>query len=171
MATVTEPPVIGDSDFRRIFEQHVDAVYRYCLRRASRAEAADAVSEVFLTLWRRRSSLDLGAELPWLYGTARKVLANQRRSLARRMRLIDKARRQPPTGPAEDDSPAGELVLSALNDLAERDREVIRLSIWEDLSLTEIGVVLGCSPGAASMRLHRALDRLAHRVAAQEAIR
>lgn len=156
------------ADFRSLFEAHVDAVNRYCLRRAHPDDAADAVSDVFLTLWRRWPEVGFSADLPWLYGTARRVLANQRRSIRRRLRLTEKIIQQPITiGQQEFD--AGDEVIHAMDRLTASDREVIRLSLWEDLSPPEIGQVLGCSSKAASMRLHRALDRLSQRLSRQEA--
>ncbi len=37
----------------------------------------------------------------------------------------------------------------------------LRLAYWEDLPADDIAVVLGCSPGAARVRLHRARKRAA----------
>lgn len=156
----------GEAAFRRSFEQHLDAVHRYCRRRARPEDADDAVAEVFLVLWRRRNEIGAGADLPWLYATARRVLANQRRSLVRRMRLVDRLAREPVTVGRMDEP--DDDVRHALTRLTERDREVIRLALWEDLTTTEISRVLGCSPKAASMRLQRALDRLAQRLSTEE---
>ena len=69
--------------------------------------------------------------LPWLYGVARRVVANQERSARRRLRL------------------------------GQADREVLRLAAWEELQPAEIAAVLGCSANAAAVRLHRARQRLA----------
>lgn len=163
--------VHGDEEaaFRRLFDQHLDAVHRYCRRRARPDDADDAVAEVFLILWRRRREVGSSADLPWLYATARRVLANQRRSLVRRMRLTDRLAREPVTvGRTEE---GDDYVRDAITRLGERDREVIRLSLWEELTPAEIGQVLGCSSKAASMRLSRALDRLSQRLPTQETTR
>lgn len=171
MATLAEPQrTLSEADFRRLFDTHVDAVYRYCVRRAPLPDAEDAVNEVFTVLWRRRKSLDVENELAWLYGTARKVLANQRRSILRRIRLREKMELQPVTvgwHPAQ----LADRVLDALHRIPEKDREVIRLALWEDLDPSEIGRVLGCSGNAASMRLSRAYARLSRMLATQEATR
>lgn len=160
--------VHGDDEatFRRLFEQHLDAVHRYCRRRARADDADDAVAEVFLILWRRRGEGGSSADLPWLYATARRVLANQRRSLVRRMRLTDRLAREPVTVGRQQEP--DDDIRDALTRLTERDREVIRLSLWEDLAPAEIGQVLGCSAKAASMRLHRALERLSQQLSTQE---
>lgn len=73
-----------DSRFRRIYEEHRTAVMAYCLRRASRSDAMDAVAETFVVAWRRIDRLPGGgAERSWLYAVALRVLANQRRSYRR----------------------------------------------------------------------------------------
>ncbi|MGB7981220.1 MAG: sigma-70 family RNA polymerase sigma factor, partial [Candidatus Nanopelagicales bacterium] len=48
----------------------------------------------------------------------------------------------------------------ALDDLAETDAELLRLWAWEQLEPAEIAAVLGCSPGTARTRMHRARTRL-----------
>jgi RNA polymerase sigma-70 factor (ECF subfamily) len=170
VATMDEMRAVvhGDDEaaFRRLFEQHLDAVHRYCRRRARPDDADDAVAEVFLIVWRRRHEVGSSADLPWLYATARRVLANQRRSLVRRMRLTDRLAREPVTVGRQQEP--DDDIRDALTRLTERDREVIRLSLWEDLAPAEIGQVLGCSAKAASMRLSRALDRLSQRLSPQE---
>src|SRR5262245_6476294 len=49
---------------------------------------------------------------------------------------------------------------TALDELGERDREVIVLRYLEDLSVAEIAAVLGLTEGAVKMRQLRALERL-----------
>ena len=44
--------------------------------------------------------------------------------------------------------------------LPEADREVLLLSIWDDLDRSAIAQVLGCSKPNVSVRLHRARRRL-----------
>ena len=51
-------------------------------------------------------------------------------------------------------------------ELPEADAEVLRLWAWEELAPREIGVALGISPNAASIRLHRAKSRLRGRLVA-----
>ncbi len=57
-----------------------------------------------------------------------------------------------------------EEVLDALARLRPADREILRLSIWEELTNTEIAKVLEIEPHAVTMRLSRARDRLADRL-------
>ena len=50
--------------------------------------------------------------------------------------------------------------MDALDGLPEPDRELLRLWAWEQLPPREIAVVLGITPNAASIRLHRATQKL-----------
>ena len=147
-------------EFRVIFEAHYDAVRAYARRRCERLEDADdVVSETFTVAWRRLRDIPPGSELPWLYGVARRVLANQRRSERRLTGLIQRLRSQPQD--VATPVSGGGHVVEAMAQLKPEEQEVLRLAAWEDLGATEIARVLGCSPNAASIRLHRARKRLA----------
>ena len=89
----------GAADRRRfdaLFEGHRFDVASYCSwRAASRSDAEDAVAEVFLVAWRRLESVPSGdTARAWLYATARRLLANQRRSRRRRDALEDRLARE-----------------------------------------------------------------------------
>ncbi|MBM3696786.1 MAG: sigma-70 family RNA polymerase sigma factor, partial [Actinobacteria bacterium] len=126
--------------------------------RLDRDEAADAAAEVFTVAWRKIAHLPPEPDtLPWLYGVARRVVANSARSRRRRQRLAIRAAAQA-TEWSHTPDPAGVLV--ALELLRSGDREILRLAAWEGLDPREMGLVLGCSPNAAAIRLHRARRRL-----------
>jgi RNA polymerase sigma factor (sigma-70 family) len=59
----------------------------------------------------------------------------------------------------------GERARQAFERLSDDDRELLSLVAWEGLSGHEIAKVLGCSRGAARLRLHRARKRLAKELA------
>lgn len=144
--------------FRALFARHYAAVYRYAGRRLGSDEAADAAAEAFTVTWRKIHRVPAEPDtLPWLYGVARRVVANAARGSRRRRRLAARvagghSEAQPPADPAG--------VLAALEALRAEDREVLRLAAWEGLGPQEMGTVLGCSPNAAALRLHRARRRL-----------
>jgi RNA polymerase sigma-70 factor (ECF subfamily) len=127
--------------------------------------AQDAVSETFLVAWRRLGDVPSDPDtLPWLYGVARRVIANQRRGSLRRGELSSRLAREAPLNQEVD---AGFLVdderravLSALGRLRERDQEILRLAVWEELSHRDISVVVGCTEATVAVRLHRARGRL-----------
>jgi len=148
------------TDFDALYAAHRDDVWRYFRRRAP-ADHEDLVTEVFLVAWRRRE--DVPREpLPWLYGVARKVLANHRRAGDRRAALTERAAAHAATA-APDLAEAVGLradLARALAALPDHDRELVLLVAWEGLTLAEAAAALGCRRGAAAVRLHRARRRL-----------
>jgi RNA polymerase sigma factor (sigma-70 family) len=156
----------NDEIFAAAYREHYWAVSRYVARRLDgrTSEVEEVVAEVFTVAWRRRSDLPANA-LPWLYGVARNCLSNAIRGYGRRRRLLDKlghdetARGSQIVG-SPDSEPPGAWVHDALARLSPADREVLRLTAWEELGIDEVAVVLGCGSRAAAMRLHRARRRL-----------
>ena len=146
--------------FEALFACYRADIVAYCgWRAASSSDAQDAVADVFLTAWRRLDDVPAGdAARVWLYATARRVIANQRRSSRRRVALQERlARDGPPTAQEPDHEQT--LVREALHALGPRDREVLLLAEWEGLSSAEIAAVLGCLTVTARGRLHRARRR------------
>ena len=149
--------------FDALFASYSSDIVAYCgWRAASASDAQDAVADVFLTAWRRLDELPEGdAARVWLYATARRVIANQRRSRRRRVALHERLALEAVSVPQEP-SPANReetLVPEALARLAPRDREVLLLAEWEGLSPAQIATVLGCLTVTARGRLHRARGR------------
>jgi RNA polymerase sigma factor (sigma-70 family) len=152
--------------FRLIYQSHYSAVSAYARRRSPDGDVAqDVVSETFLVAWRRLADVPTGSDtLPWLYGVARRVIANQRRGNQRRTDLSSRLAREWQPGQEID---AGVIsgderrsVLEAMGRLRESDQEILRLNTWEELSHREIAVVVGCSEATVAVRLHRARNRL-----------
>jgi RNA polymerase sigma-70 factor, ECF subfamily len=164
--------VTGDAERRRrfdaLFAAHRLDIASYCGWRTARApDAEDAVAEVFLVAWRRIESVPAGdAARAWLYATARRVTANQRRSRRRRDALADRLTQErlldaPATAAASTATTSAEeaTVHAALARLRDRDREVLLLVEWEGLRPAELATVLGCREVTARGRLHRARRR------------
>jgi RNA polymerase sigma-70 factor (ECF subfamily) len=151
--------------FRVTYEENYVQILGYALRRTPTEEdAADVVAETFLTLWRRLDDAPTGDETRlWLYGIARRVISNRQRGERRRARLRARVTAMMPLHTANGTA-TPDVVSEAMAALAPQDREVLRLSAWEELSPGEIAVALGCSTNAAKIRLHRARRRLAFRL-------
>jgi RNA polymerase sigma-70 factor (ECF subfamily) len=151
--------------FESLYDAHRAALGAYCRRRLPRDVIDDAMAEVFATAWRRLDQIPDGWELPWLYGVARNIIANQRRGVSRRgrlmVRLLSRSSDRPHESGAEaDGSDWTAPILVALLKLSPSDQEVLRLRAWEELSSAEIAVVLGITAAAVDMRLSRAKQRL-----------
>jgi RNA polymerase sigma factor (sigma-70 family) len=156
--------------FEELFRENYAAVRAYALRRAPGDVAQDVVADTFLVAWRRIDDVP-GDALPWLYGVARRVLANERRSAGRRAALEERlATEQPAAAPGDALETVGdaELVRAALARLSERHREALILVAWHGLSGARAARAAGCSSAAFAVRLHRARARLTAEVASLE---
>lgn len=154
--------------FDRLFAEHATAIHRYFVRRAPSSDVEDLSAEVFMTAWRRRTTVPEDFVLPWLYRTASYVLSNYRRKPT--LVLLsdydgttgdshagDGKRR--PVDPAEiivEDSE----VKHALGRLSPRDRRILMLHAWEGLDGEELALALGITRGGAAAALSRARSRL-----------
>jgi RNA polymerase sigma-70 factor (sigma-E family) len=128
----------------------------------NRAEAEDLLQIALERAYRRRATLS-GGRSPEPY--VRQILVNASvdrwRSLRRRAEQPLDAR---DPGRAVQDA-AGEiadrdLLLRALAALPPRQRAVLVLRYWEDLSEAEIARMLGCSVGTVRSQVSRGLARL-----------
>jgi RNA polymerase sigma-70 factor (ECF subfamily) len=164
---MAEVPPTTAAHFAAIYQQNWPQVMAYCLRRTGSAEAPDACSETFLVAWRRSQDIPPPPNtLPYLYGIARRVLANQLRSLRRRSRLDAKLRNLGVASPVEPSTLVFQRerdreVIRAINQLKPTDREIIKLYAWEDLPRDTIAEMLGLTRAALDQRIHRAYERLA----------
>lgn len=158
----------GDREerFRRLCEAHTAAVLAYALRRTRREDAADVVAETFLVAWRRLDEVDERSALPWLYAVARRVLLSQQRASRRQRAIAERVAGAELAGQPDTSSQSSgsQGLLDALAGLPEREREVLMLAAWEELSSREAARVLGCSATAYRIRLHRARRRLRERL-------
>ncbi|TWD80100.1 RNA polymerase ECF family sigma subunit [Kribbella amoyensis] len=154
--------------FEELFAAHREAVLGYLRRRTGNGhDAADLLADTFLVVWRRLDDVPAGDQTrPWLYGVARRALANHRRGEGRRTALADRLRSEltetTPPEPAPDTSTAGR----AFRALPDADRELLSLVAWEELDSAQIATALGCSRNAVRIRLHRARKRFAKLLAA-----
>ncbi|XVX19584.1 RNA polymerase sigma factor [Actinomycetota bacterium] len=157
--------------FDGLYLSTADALLAYAVRRVSTpADAADVVAETFVVAWRRLDDVPQpeNEARAWLYGVARRVLANLHRSEARRSQLAQ-ALRVELTRVQHTAQQAPTPVEEALSDLSPDDQELLRLTAWEGLSTTELAIALGCTSGAARVRLHRARARLRSRLESTQA--
>ena len=145
-------------------DQHAVDIRRYLYRRLAgtadpAATADDLTADVLVVAWRRRSDIPPGAELPWLYGVARRVLANYRRRpqevLVADLGDIDAVDEADPADIVTDDAD----LASAWRALSARDREVLRLVAWEGLNGRDLACALGLTEGGAASALSRARSR------------
>ena len=141
-----------------------EPVFRFVRRRASAEVTDEVMADTLLVLWRRLDDVTDGGEIPFCLGVARRSLANQLRSSERRKRLFGRLSTSMPrdafeTQPADDSDEHPEL-RHALAQLPRSEREVLTMWAWDHLEAREIAEILGITPNAAAIRLHRAKQRL-----------
>jgi RNA polymerase sigma-70 factor (ECF subfamily) len=118
------------------------------------------VAETFLVAWRRLDDIPVDAR-PWLIGVARNIRLNVRRSIRRQQAVTARLTKVPPETVASVLPSESDAIHAALEDLSKADREVLLLSVWDDLDRAAIAHVLGCTKANVSVRLHRARRRFA----------
>jgi RNA polymerase sigma-70 factor, ECF subfamily len=142
--------------FEALAAEVVAPVRRFLVRRTDPDTADDVLAETLLVCWRRLDHVPDNA-LPWVYGVARNCLANVQRGDRRQVRLAARISVVDPPAEAERESDEpDERVAAALAALRPDEADLLRLWAWEQLGAAEIAEVLGITPNAASIRLHRA---------------
>ena len=161
----------GDlNQLETLFRRHYASVHALCARLSDGAQAAeDLAQEAFLRVLRLRGSYRGEARFStWLYRIARNVCVDHGVAGARRRRLEAAWSLDGESGrvaeQATDDEPDHEQrrgrLSRALDRLPAEQREAIVLARFHGLPYEEIAVVLDCTPGAARVRVHRAIRRL-----------
>jgi RNA polymerase sigma-70 factor (ECF subfamily) len=160
--------------FAVLFDRHHAEIHRYLHRRVGITLADDLAAETFLRAFDARSRYDASHPdaRPWLYGIASNLLRRHRRDEVRGLRAF--ARAGSPDGHdaglegvvARLDAAAQEAVLAeALASLPAREREVLLLHAWADLSYDEIAAALDVPVGTVRSRLSRGRERFRARLA------
>lgn len=164
--------------FRVLYDRWAEPLMAYFYRRTFDPEvAADLVAETLAVAFlRRRSYQDVGRPGgAWLYGIARRELSRFRRRLRVEARALRRLGVERP--PLDDESivrieemvdAAGlrSQLSAALAALGSEQRRAVQLRVVEDRSYAEVASVLGCSEGAARVRVHRALRRMSEHLEA-----
>ena len=164
-AVVIERSLRRPDRFSEIFDRHYGDIHGYASRRLGSSLADDVAAETFLIAFDRRRRYDLSqpSARPWLYGIASNLIARHHRAEVRQYRALARAGApEPVDGDAEradgriDAVAQRARLAAALVEIAERDREVLLLVAWAQLSCEEAARALGIPAATARSRLHRA---------------
>ncbi len=152
--------------FEVLYRESADDVYAFIAGMVRERDMAEEVTaEAFEKALRRRSTFDAsrGSARGWLFGIARNAALDE---LRRRKRV------QPTDEPPEPEARPGSrddadelraerlTIRAGLARLTDRDRELVALKFYADLSHAEIGEAMGVSESNAGTMLHRAMVRL-----------
>jgi RNA polymerase sigma-70 factor (ECF subfamily) len=162
------------STFGTLFERHHRDLIGYFMRRTADAQAAaDLTGEVFAAAFvgrRRFTDRGPGSGRAWLFGIARNQLAHysrrqqvsdrHRRKLAMERVVVDEDTADHFERLADIVGLRNDLQL-ALATLPDNQIAAIRLRVIDELPYRDVAQQLGCTEGAARVRVARGLTRLA----------
>ncbi len=157
---------IDEKVFIEAYDSYADALFRYCYFRVyDRERARELMQETFLKAW---EYLHKGNEIEnlraFLYKVAHNVCVNE--AIRSKSVSLDEMRETVGYDPEDKQelSPErqaeGSLLMERLALLSQTDRETLTLRYVEGLPVAEIATMLGETPNATSVRIHRALARL-----------
>jgi RNA polymerase sigma factor (sigma-70 family) len=157
--------------FEAAFEAEFARLNRYLRRRVGVAAADDLSAETFATAYANWERFDQARAIrPWLYGIAANLVRHQWRDERRMLRAYARTGVDPVF--AEDETDAARLdaegsyraIAADLAALRARDREILLLHAWAELSDREIAEALSLPIGTIKSRLHRMRERLRNRI-------
>jgi RNA polymerase sigma-70 factor (ECF subfamily) len=155
-----------DTAFSALYARFGERTRRYLKNLLGGSLADDAQQEVWLSVYRRLSTLaDPGAFKTWLFQVTRHQAIDMLRRQDRAERLKDEVQGTREGSGAVVDGPTlpeptSPELESALTALSEVQREVVILRYWEDMTYAEIAVVTGTPVGTVRSRLHHAKAKL-----------
>jgi RNA polymerase sigma factor (sigma-70 family) len=155
--------------FAEVFDRYYAQVHGYAERRLGESLADDVAAETFLVAFTQRHRFDVSRPdaRPWLYGIASNLISRQHRAEGRRYRALARAAsNEVSEGHADrvvvrqDAQACRGLLVAALADIPDEDRDVLLLVACAELTSEEVGEALGIPAGTARSRLHRARKKI-----------
>jgi RNA polymerase sigma-70 factor (ECF subfamily) len=155
-----------------LMERHYRRVYRIALSYLRNPDdALDAVQETFVKAFQKADRWDGSTDAgPWLARVAVNQSIDRWRRIRRRQATFTALGEGDHEESLADTSPSphrqvagremGERIARALDTLPERQRAVVTLRHYQEMSLEEIAETLGMRLGTVKSTLHRALGRL-----------
>ena len=164
------PPVCSAAEFRTLFDQQVDFVWRV-LRRygVPDRELEDVCQEVFLIVFRKLGEFEGRSTLrTWIYSIAARVALVSRRKAYVKRELLESPVDEPRTEANQEELAtqrrALTLVDEVLSAMDPEKREAFVLYELEGMSVAEVAAAVGVPENTALYRLHRAREELAQRL-------
>ncbi|WP_218108272.1 RNA polymerase sigma factor [Micromonospora matsumotoense] len=170
----TDAEVITDSlaepaRFGVLYERHARVLHGYAYRRLGRDVADDVIAETFMKAFRARHKYDPrhSDARPWFFAIAIREIARHHRAEQARYRVLLRSAQDL----GEDDltdrvveaASARTLrrpLVEALTRLSRRERDVLLMVAWADLTYEEVGRALAIPLGTVRSRLHRARQKI-----------
>jgi len=148
---------------RAELEQLHPASYAWSLSccRRNRDEAEEVLQDVYVKILEGKARFDGRSSLKtWLFAVIRRTAAARARSRIVRDLLLAKWVRQEVSVAAVEYSGTAEILLQALQRLARRQREVLELVFYHDMTIEEAASALSVSIGSARVHYQRGKKQL-----------
>jgi RNA polymerase sigma factor (sigma-70 family) len=151
--------------FALLYDRYAEQLYGYTRRRVGPDVAQDVIANTFLAAFRARGRYDpRRADVrTWLYSILSKELGSHHRKESARYRLYGRIRVEPvgadiadQVGEAVTAAAARAPLAAALARLSGRDRDVLLLVAWGELTYDEVAQALDIPVGTVRSRLNRA---------------
>ena len=168
---------MDEPDLRRAIERYHVECFGWALACCGRdrAEAEDVLQASYLKILDGRAKFDERSSVKtWIFGVIRRTSAEERRRAFLRLRLMERqtAASPPPLEQpgvdAIDDARRSTELLLALSSLAPRQREVLQLVFYHDMTIEDAASVMRVSVGTARTHYERGKARLRMRLGGEE---
>ena len=151
---------MSPEEFNAVFRALLPEVSKFLARRVDRGDVEDLAADLFELAWSKRNQIESGFELPWLYKSARYLIANHHRKQSGRTRILASLA-EPVSAPSAESIALADLELSdAWKRLSPKEQELLALWAFENLGVREISKVLSITENASNIRLTRAKQKL-----------
>lgn len=157
--------------FDELVRRYQRPIYRLALRYVrSEADAKDVTQRTFVKALRALARFRADASFrTWLYRIAINAALNHLRDRRREERRQVAEAEVPPTAPADLDSGRRSAALrAAVAALPPRQRMVLELRVYDDLTFREVAALCGVSENAAKVSFHHAVAKLRERMSGGE---
>ncbi|MFI2713853.1 RNA polymerase sigma factor [Micromonospora sp. NPDC018662] len=170
----TDAEVVRDSltepaRFGLLYERHAKVLHIYAYRRLGREAAEDVVAETFMKAFRARRTYDLSRQdaRPWFFAIAIREIARHHRIEQARYRVLLRSaddQREECHADRVADAASAQIwrrpLIEALMRLTRRERDVLLMVAWADLTYEEIARALEIPLGTVRSRLNRARQKI-----------
>jgi RNA polymerase sigma-70 factor (ECF subfamily) len=158
------------AEFRALFDDHVDFVWRVLRRHGvPERELDDVCQDVFMVVHRKLSEFEGRSSVrTWIYAIASRVALVSRRKAYVRRELLEAPPYEPASPPTQEDTVSHNrslgVVERALAEMDPEKREAFVLYELEGMSVAELAGAIGVPENTALYRLHRAREELTQKL-------
>lgn len=154
----------GDSQaFASVYDLYIGKIYNFIFYKTLHQPLAeDLTSQTFLKAWKNIKQFQGGSFSAWLYSIARNLVIDHFRAQKEFLNIDDcwDLQASDDIFKEVDDRLKIEKIKTAFSQLNSKEREILILRFWQDLSFKEIALILQKNEGAVKMSFGRAVNAL-----------